>query len=115
MGILVLAIPTRTVTMACLVIVAAASGCGSPRLATSNQARILARGRAIFNRSCSPCHSLVGHEQGTSGGDLVYPQLTVVVIESFTRVMPMRSALSKSDVAAVAQWVHTVARSHRTE
>lgn len=110
---LLYAIPTRIVTTACLVIVAAASGCGSMQPATTGQARVLARGRVMFARSCSSCHTLVGHEEGASGGDLVYPQLTVVEIESFIRAMPVGPTLSRSDVAAIAQWVQTVARPYR--
>ncbi len=110
------AIRVRAATAVCLFVVAAAvaaSGCGPTHRAATAQARILARGRAVFARSCSPCHSLVGHEEGTSGGDLVDPQLTVGVIESFTRIMPASPGLSSSDVAAVAAWVYAVSRQGR--
>ena len=52
-------------------------------------------------------HNLTGHDQGTSGGDLVHPRLTVADLESFAAVMPVRPRLSKSDLAAVARWVHS--------
>lgn len=96
----------------CLAVIIAASGCGSTRTATSSRESVLARGRAVFARSCSACHTLTGHDRVAIGGDLVHPYMTVADLASFARVMPVTPPLSHSEVTAVAKWVYSVAQSH---
>jgi mono/diheme cytochrome c family protein len=71
-------------------------GCGSTA-ATS--------GHAIFDRACAHCHTLTGHDTDADGGDLGLGSLTVTEIESFTRVMPARPALTAAEIRAVARYV----------
>ena len=100
---------TRWVTPAtcasALVVLLAAAGCGSDRSSSAAQTE---RGRAIFERSCSGCHTLTGHDTPARGGDLATAKLSVADIASFVRVMPVR--LSSDQVAAVAAYVHGAAR-----
>ena len=67
-----------------------------------------ARGRAIFDRSCSGCHSLTGRDVGRPGGDLAALRLSRADVAGFVRVMPVR--LSAAEVAAVAAYVADTAR-----
>jgi mono/diheme cytochrome c family protein len=77
------------------VLVAILAGCGG----TSG----LDRGRAVFRRDCSDCHTLSGHDTTASGGDLAMGDLSISVLASFARVMPVQ--LSTGDVGAVAAYV----------
>lgn len=67
-----------------------------------------ARGRTIFDRSCSGCHSLTGRDVGRPGGDLAALRLSRADVASFGRVMPVR--LSADEVDAVAAYVVDRAR-----
>ena len=60
-------------------------------------------GRAVFDRACSDCHTLTGHDTNIDGGDLGANRLTVAQIESFVRVMPVH--LSAAQTRAVARYV----------
>jgi mono/diheme cytochrome c family protein len=66
------------------------------------------RGEAVFAASCTPCHTLTGHDTPARGGDLAIARLSVADVASFVRVMPVR--LSPSQVEAVAAYVHAEAR-----
>lgn len=81
------------------------AGCG----AGSQQASTLDRGRAIYRRACTDCHTLDGHEHGTDGGDLALGDLDVRDLASFTRAMPVSPPLDAADVHAVAEYIHSVA------
>jgi len=83
----------------------AAAGCGAHRSSSTAQTE---RGRAIFERSCSGCHTVTGHDTQARGGDLATAKLSVADIASFVRVMPVR--LSSDQVDAVAAYVHAAAR-----
>ncbi|MBV8079254.1 MAG: cytochrome c [Actinobacteria bacterium] len=78
----------------------AAAGCGGPTA--------LDRGRAIFTRDCSSCHTLTGHETAVAGGDLAVVSMSLADLASFTRAMPVR--LSPGEVRAVAAYVHASMR-----
>jgi mono/diheme cytochrome c family protein len=80
------------------------AGCGGEGGA---HARELARGKAIFARSCSGCHTLTGHNTTVRGGDLAIARLSSNEIAGFVRVMPVR--LDAPQVAAVAAYVHSAA------
>ncbi len=64
-----------------------------------------ARGHAVFERSCSSCHTLTGHDTNVSGGDLRVGHLTAAEVASFVRVMPVRPPLGAADTRAVARYV----------
>jgi mono/diheme cytochrome c family protein len=66
----------------------------------------LDRGRAVFRRDCSHCHTLTGHDTHASGGDLAVGDLSIPVLASFVRAMPGR--LSRGEVADVAAYVRAV-------
>ena len=74
------------------------AGCGG----TSQSSR----GRGIFERDCSSCHTLTGHDTPADGGDLAIAHMGVADIASFARVMPLEHALSRADALAVARYVH---------
>jgi mono/diheme cytochrome c family protein len=84
-------------------LVVLASGCGGTTRTD--------RGRALFNRACSGCHTLTGHDSRAPGGDLAIAELSVADIDSFVRVMPVH--LSSAQVDAVAAYVHAVAARSR--
>jgi mono/diheme cytochrome c family protein len=96
------------VRLACAVLAAGAlaAGCGragSPRLSA------LDRGRAVYDRSCTGCHTLSGRERRAEGGDLALTGLDVADLASFARTMPVRPPLDAADANAVAEYVHAVA------
>jgi hypothetical protein len=79
------------------------AGCGG------NQGKLhadgLQSGQAIFDRSCSRCHSLVrGH--GADGGDLGYRTLSAAAIASFAKIMPVTPPLTNLQARLVAQYIH---------
>jgi mono/diheme cytochrome c family protein len=67
----------------------------------------LSRGHAIFEHSCSACHTLTGRDSSAPGGDLAQAPLSTKEIVSFVRVMPVR--LDAADVETVARYVHAAA------
>jgi mono/diheme cytochrome c family protein len=75
------------------------AACGSPTA--------LQRGHGIFERDCSSCHTLTGHETTVDGGDLAIARMSVADLVSFTRVMPVRKPLSDGDVRDVARYVRS--------
>jgi mono/diheme cytochrome c family protein len=81
--------------------------CGCGGHSTARAQRQVARGRAVFARSCAGCHTVTGHDTRASGGDLAIARLTTAELASFVRVMPVR--LSPADVDAVAAYVRAVA------
>jgi mono/diheme cytochrome c family protein len=76
-------------------------GCG--KQAGNSNRTAGGRGRTVFVRACAGCHTLVGRDTGTPGGDLALARLSVGQLASFARVMPVR--LSSSDVHAVALYI----------
>jgi mono/diheme cytochrome c family protein len=58
----------------------------------------------VFAAACAGCHTLTGHDMQVPGGDLAIARLSVRDLESFVLVMPVR--LTRTDVAAVAAYVH---------
>lgn len=64
-------------------------------------------GRAVFHHDCAGCHTMTGHDTSISGGDLGATGLTIRQLESFTRVMPLRTKLSRAQVHAVAVYIAT--------
>ena len=76
---------------------AALAGCGS--------GHSTARGRAVFVRACSGCHTVTGHDTGASGGDLRVAHLRADDVASFVAVMPVDPPLGRADTAAVARYV----------
>jgi mono/diheme cytochrome c family protein len=70
----------------------------------------LQRGRTVFARSCSSCHSLTGDNTRAPAGDLALSTLSVAAVASFARIMPAH--LTTPEVQAVAVYVHAV-ESHR--
>ena len=93
---------------AAAILIAAVSGCGAAHVRASRGA--LSRGRAVFARSCSGCHTLTGRDAGTEGPDLATMQMSIRDLASFTRVMPVH--LSADEIDAVAAYVHAVAERH---
>lgn len=75
------------------------AGCGSPSA--------LQRGHAVFERDCSSCHTVTGHETTVDGGDLAISRLSVANLVSFVRVMPLRHSLTRADAVAVARYVRS--------
>jgi mono/diheme cytochrome c family protein len=73
------------------------TGCSSGRSASG--------GRAIFERSCSRCHTLAGRDTNATGGDLRVGRLTVADIASFARIMPVHPPLDAAEARAVARYV----------
>ena len=71
------------------------AGCGGQRVS----------GRNVFQRACSGCHTLTGHDTPISGGDLGANRLTIPQIESFVAVMPVRPKLTRDQTRAVAAYV----------
>jgi mono/diheme cytochrome c family protein len=78
-------------------VVAAAAGCGG--------ASVTSRGHAIFEKQCSSCHTLTGHDTRVDGGDLAVARMAVADIASFARVMPVQPPLSQADAVAVARYI----------
>ena len=70
------------------------------------------RGRVVFRRDCSDCHTLTGHDTHIPGGDLAMGNLSTAELQSFVRVMPVR--LSRRDVTAVAAYVHAAQKRTHT-
>ncbi|HET7138496.1 MAG TPA: cytochrome c [Gaiellaceae bacterium] len=64
-----------------------------------------ARGRGVFERSCTSCHTLTGHDTSARGGDLRAARLTAADVASFARIMPVRPPLSSADARAVGRYV----------
>ncbi len=62
-------------------------------------------GRAVFQRACSGCHTLTGHDTPVAGGDLGAGRLTAAQVESFARVMPVHPRLTRAQMRAVASYV----------
>lgn len=75
------------------------AACGSPS--------VVERGHGIFERDCSACHTLTGHETVIDGGDLAISRMSVADIASFARVMPLSEPLSRADALAVARYVYS--------
>lgn len=89
-------------------------GCGGAsrgtRAATSASAAART-GPAIFAAACVVCHSLSGRAAPSQqGGDLRGYTLTRAQLESLTRAMPARPALTASEVRTVADYLLTVER-----
>jgi mono/diheme cytochrome c family protein len=76
----------------------ALAACGSPTA--------IQRGHGIFEKECSSCHTLTGHETSVDGGDLAIERMSVADIASFARVMPLKHPLSRADARAVALYVN---------
>ena len=74
-------------------------------LAGCTRSHANARGRAVFERACSGCHSLTGHDTNAPGGDLRVGHLTSEQVASFARVMPVHPPLGAADLQAVAHYV----------
>jgi mono/diheme cytochrome c family protein len=70
-------------------------------------------GRAIFVHDCSGCHTLVGRERGSVGGDLAKANLRVADVASFALEMPTPRRLTGAQAAAVARYVDAVAATLR--
>ncbi len=87
-----------------------AGGCGG---AAGSSGTTVARGAAIFTRSCGNCHTLTGHDTDADGGDLAMGHLSVAEIISFTEVMPNRPRLSDADTITVAEFVRAATVRHR--
>jgi mono/diheme cytochrome c family protein len=79
----------------------AVSGCGGQHAQS---------GQRIYERSCSGCHSLTGHEVGADGGDLATLHLGVRDLTSFARVMPVTPPLTRAQALAVARYVRSAER-----
>ncbi len=64
------------------------------------------RGAAVFDATCSTCHSLIGNEsRHRVGGDLLGYRLTRPEMLELVREMPVRPALSATAIAAVSDYV----------
>jgi mono/diheme cytochrome c family protein len=64
------------------------------------------RGRAIFERDCTSCHTLSGPAGGLTGfGNLRGRHLDAATVASFVRIMPVQPPLSDVDVRAVSAYV----------
>jgi mono/diheme cytochrome c family protein len=87
-----------------VVLVAILAGCGGTTR--------LDRGRAVFRRDCSDCHTLAGHDTSAAGGDLAIGNLSIPVLASFVRVMPVR--LTLNDVAVVTAYVRAAQEREHT-
>ncbi len=74
-------------------------------LAGCSGSRPSAGGRAVFERSCSGCHTITGHDTKAPGGDLRVAHLTAFQVASFARVMPVRPPLDRAETQAVARFV----------
>jgi mono/diheme cytochrome c family protein len=72
-----------------------------------------AEGRRIFAASCASCHTTTGHDTQAPGGDLAVAHLTAAQVASFARVMPVRPALSRESILAVAAYVATAEERNR--
>lgn len=83
---------------ALVVVVAVLAGCGGTTTTDG--------GRYVFRRDCSHCHTLTGHDTISVGGDLAIGSLSIPVLASFVRAMPVR--LTHRDVAAVTAYVRAV-------
>jgi mono/diheme cytochrome c family protein len=60
----------------------------------------------VYARSCSGCHTLVGHESGAEGGDLLNARLSVTALASFAEAMPVYPALTHGEALSVARFIH---------
>lgn len=89
-------------TLVLFVATTALTGCGS-----SGSRDGFAHGRKVFAASCSSCHTVTGHSTTADGGDLGRLLLSTRDIESFAAIMPVRPRLSRSDLRAVAIYVHS--------
>jgi mono/diheme cytochrome c family protein len=84
-----------------LVLVLLGAGC-----ARSPRPRSAETGAAVFAQSCLACHTLIGNESGhKQGGDLLGYRMSRATLTSFTRVMPVRRALSRAQLRAVVTYV----------
>jgi len=78
----------------------AASGCGGSAL------RAPKSGAAVFQASCSSCHSLSGHaNEHQQGGDLLGYAMSRAQLRQFTAEMPARHPLSPDQLQAVTDYV----------
>lgn len=76
---------------------AIAAGCGSAGPTS---------GAKLFASSCSGCHTLTGvNSPRRQGGDLLHVHLSRADLVQFTREMPVRHALTATEVGAVASYV----------
>jgi mono/diheme cytochrome c family protein len=94
--------PSRAAVLAVgLVTVLAAVGCGGGgSISQTSEAA------AVFARSCSACHSLIGNEsRHRQGGDLVGYRLSRQQLLQFTREMPTRGPLSSAQLRLVVDYV----------
>jgi mono/diheme cytochrome c family protein len=101
--------PTAAAILAAALAAVALAGCGETGGASA--AAALGPGRQIFARSCSGCHTLTGRESATSGGNLLNAHLSVADLASFAGEMPTPQPLSRAEILAVAEYVHSVATS----
>lgn len=87
------------------------AGCGSSASAPAGSP---AAGREAFARECAFCHSLSGHSSARQqGGDLLGARLRRPVLYQFTAEMPVRHHLSRSELAAVVDYILAVQRRGR--
>jgi mono/diheme cytochrome c family protein len=92
-----------------LAISVAVAGCGGG----SGPSEAL--GAAVFARSCSACHSLIGNESlHRQGGDLVGYRLRRQELLEFAREMPARRPLTSSQLEGVVDYVLAIQQRGRT-
>lgn len=101
--------PTAAAIVAAALAAVALAGCGETRDVSA--AAALGPGRQIFARSCSGCHTVTGRESATSGGNLLNAHLSIADLASFAKEMPTPRPLSRAEILAVAEYVHSVAAS----
>jgi mono/diheme cytochrome c family protein len=71
-------------------------------------------GRAVFNRECSACHSLVGRQSPRQqGGDLRGLRAPRAILLQFTAEMPVPHPLTRVDRDAVVNYILSVQRQDR--
>lgn len=81
------------------------AGCGSSHSVADARRGEALVGQRLFAGACGGCHTIVGRNTRSSGGDLGGEHLSVPDLESFTRVMPVRPPLTSAQVRAVAAYV----------
>jgi mono/diheme cytochrome c family protein len=82
-------------------LLASASACGG-----GGQAPAPPSGRALFDHACGACHTLTGHNDPRhQGGDLLGFHATRPQMLQLAGEMPVRRALSQSQLNAVVRFV----------
>jgi hypothetical protein len=94
----------RTVARLACVGVLGLAGCGLAGCGGAQPPAV--SGAAVFAAGCRTCHSLIGDESlHRVGGDLLGYRLGRAEMLEFVRAMPVRHALSATQVTAVGDYV----------